>query len=65
MEVELEVVYERWMDLGGQWARGGDIGGGSKEGGGVMWGLFKSHFEKKKMNIELGGRELQQNFCLD
>lgn len=53
--MESEQVYERWMDLGGQWGRGGDIEEGSKEWGGVMWGLFKNHLVKQKWISSWGG----------
>lgn len=49
-----ELVYERWMVLGGYWGRGGDIEGGSEEWGGVMWGLFKNYLEKKKWILSCG-----------
>lgn len=61
MEVELEVVYERWMGLGGQWAKGGDIGGGSKGGGGVMWGLFKS-LRNEKNDYWVGRERITAEF---
>lgn len=57
VEVKLKVVYDRWMDPGGQWGRDGDIGGGSKEGGGDMWDLFKNHLKKKKKWVIKMGAE--------
>lgn len=57
VEVKLKVVYERWMDPGGQWERDGDIGEGSK-GGGDTWDLFKNHLKKKKKwVIKVGARK--------